>query len=38
MVATTKQTTPALAPTVFVPTRRGEPLTWQDLEVAASKV
>ncbi len=38
MVATTKQTTPALAPTVFVPIPRGETLTWQDLEVAERKV
>lgn len=36
MVATTKPTTPALAPTIYVPTRRGEPLTSQ--EVAERKV
>ena len=31
MVAQTKQDTPALSPTVFVPTRRGEPISWQDV-------
>jgi hypothetical protein len=36
MVATMKQESTALAPTVFVPTRRGEPITAQD--VAERKV
>lgn len=31
MVATIKNDVPALAPTVYVPTRRGEPITAQDV-------